>query len=72
VGVLEELLAGEILQIGVIDPTLGQRKDVLEQQQSNHEPGGAGGRPLSPNPASSHSQSAAPASYTSSCFMLMI
>jgi hypothetical protein len=33
---LEELLAGEVLEIGVVDPALahlfiGQRKDVLEQ-----------------------------------------
>src|SRR5436189_5762263 len=37
-GVLEELLAGEVLEIRVIDPTLadlliGQCKDLLEQQQ---------------------------------------
>jgi hypothetical protein len=46
-GVLEELLAGEVLEIRVIDPTLpdlliGQRKDLLEQQKPDHEPGGAG------------------------------
>src|SRR5262245_9786042 len=41
-GVLEELLAGEVLEIGVIDPTfthllVGEREDVLEQQQPNDE-----------------------------------
>ena len=40
---LEELLAGEVLEIRIVDPTLadlliGQRKDVLEQQQTDHEP----------------------------------
>src|SRR5262249_13004067 len=42
--VLEKLLAGEVLEIGVIDPALahlfvGQTKDVLEQHQSDHEAG---------------------------------
>src|SRR5262245_16880067 len=42
--VLEELLASEVLEIGVIDPALahlfvGQTKDVLEQHQSDHEAG---------------------------------
>jgi hypothetical protein len=49
--VLEELRAGEVLEIRVIDPSLadlliGQREDVLEQQQPDHEPGGAGGPAL--------------------------
>ena len=42
-GVLEELLPGEVLKIGVVDPALAhlfirQREDVLEQQQPEHEP----------------------------------
>jgi hypothetical protein len=42
--VLEELLVGEELEIGVMDPALahafvGQPKDVLEQQQANDEAG---------------------------------
>ena len=48
--VLEELLAGEVLEIRVIDPALahalvGQPVDVLEQQQPDHEAG------LDPGPA---------------------
>src|SRR5689334_1523229 len=40
--VLEELLAGEVLEIGVVDPALahlfvGQGEDMLEQHQSDHE-----------------------------------
>ena len=40
--VLEEGLAGEVLEIGVVDPALahafiGQSKHVLEQQQADHE-----------------------------------
>ena len=39
---LEKLLAGEVLKIGVIDPALayafiGQPVNVLEQQQPDHE-----------------------------------
>ena len=49
--VLEELLAGEVLKIGVVDPTLahlliGQREDVLEQQKPDHEAGWGGGSAL--------------------------
>ena len=48
--VLEELLAGEVLEIRVIDPALahafvGQSVNVLEQQQPDHEAG------LDPRPA---------------------
>src|SRR5262245_54642318 len=40
--VLEELLAGEVLKVGVVDPALahlfiGQAEDVLEKHQSDHE-----------------------------------
>jgi hypothetical protein len=40
--VLEELLAGEVLEIGIIDPTLAdplirQRVDVLEQPEPDDE-----------------------------------
>src|SRR5262249_34275382 len=40
--VLEELLAGEVLEVGIVDPALadafvGQAVDVIEQQQSDHE-----------------------------------
>ena len=43
-GVLEELLPGEVLEIGVVDPALAhlfvrERKNVLEQQQPDHEAG---------------------------------
>jgi len=49
--VLEELLAGEVLKIGVVDPALahlliGQREDVLEQQKPDHEAGCCGGSAL--------------------------
>src|SRR5262245_45484424 len=42
--VLEELLAGEVLEVGIVDPALadafvGQAGDVLEQQQPDHEAG---------------------------------
>jgi hypothetical protein len=42
-GVLEKLLAGEVLEIRVVDPALadlfvGQREHVLEQQKPDHEP----------------------------------
>jgi hypothetical protein len=42
--VLEELLAGEVLEVGIVDPALahafvGQAEDVLEQQQPDHEAG---------------------------------
>lgn len=42
--VLEELFPGEVLKIGIVDPTLadafvGQSVNVLEQQQSDHEAG---------------------------------
>src|SRR5215510_8846790 len=42
--VLEELLAGEVLEVGIVDPALadafvGQAVDVLEQQQPDHEAG---------------------------------
>ena len=41
-GVLEELLAGEVLEIGIINPALAhalirQVEDVLEDQQADHE-----------------------------------
>jgi len=47
--VLEELLAGEVLEVWVLHPTLadllvGQAEDVLEQQQAQHE-AGFDGRP---------------------------
>jgi hypothetical protein len=40
---LEELLASEVLEIGIIDPALAhafirQPVNVLEQQQADHEP----------------------------------
>jgi hypothetical protein len=79
--VLEELLAGEVLKIGVVDPALaqlliGQREDVLEQQKPHHEAGCCAGRPRSLKSGaiwlSSQSQSSLPAICTSSCFMLMI
>src|SRR5258706_14182043 len=43
-GVLKELLPGEELEIGVMDPAIahpfvGERVDVLEQQQAEHEAG---------------------------------
>jgi hypothetical protein len=43
-GVLEELLAGEVLEIRVVDPALahslvGQPVNVLEQQKTDHEAG---------------------------------
>ena len=49
--VLEELLAGEVLEIGVVDPAIahalvGQSEDVLEQKYPNHEPGLDPGPPL--------------------------
>ena len=49
--VLEELLAGEVLKIGVVDPAfthllIGQREDVLEQQKPDHEAGCCGGSAL--------------------------
>ena len=75
-GVLEELLSGEVLEIGVAHPALahlfvGEREDVLEQQQPNHEPG------LNPGPPfvaveRRDSQSSRSARCTSSCRMLMI
>ena len=39
---LEKLLPGEVLEIGVVDPAIahlfvGQGEDVLEQQQPDHE-----------------------------------
>src|SRR5262245_29555244 len=42
--VLEELLAGEVLEVGIVDPALadafvGQSANVLEQQQPDHEAG---------------------------------
>jgi hypothetical protein len=48
---LEELLAGEELEIGVIDPAvahafIGQPINVLEQQQADHETGLDPGPPL--------------------------
>jgi hypothetical protein len=47
---LEELLAGEVLEVRVVDPALaylfiGQGEDVLEQQKPDHEAG------LDPGPA---------------------
>jgi hypothetical protein len=41
-GVLEERLAGEVLEVRIVDPTLtdalvGQPEHVLEQQQADHE-----------------------------------
>ena len=50
--VLEELLAGEVLEIRIIDPALahafvGQPVDVLEQQQPDHKRVSIPGRPLS-------------------------
>src|SRR5260370_23130175 len=47
---LEKLLAGEVLEIRVVDPALahpfiGQAVNVLEQQKPDHEPG------LDPGPA---------------------
>ena len=49
--VLEERLAGEVLEIRVIDPTradllIGQYKDVLEQQQQIMNLAGPGGPTL--------------------------
>ena len=49
--VLEELLAGEVLKIGVVDPALthlliGPREDMLEQQKPDHEAGCCGGSAL--------------------------
>lgn len=43
-GVLEKLFAGEVLEIGIIDPALagrlvGKVEDVLQQQKPDHEPG---------------------------------
>ena len=42
--VLEELLAGEVLEVRVVDPSLadafvGQPEHMLEQQQADHEAG---------------------------------
>src|SRR5215475_3610006 len=42
--VLEELLASEVLEVGIVDPALadafvGQAVDVLEQQQPDHKAG---------------------------------
>src|SRR5215475_14971392 len=42
--VLEELLTGEVLEVGIVNPALadafvGQAVDVLEQQQPDHEAG---------------------------------
>ena len=50
--VLEKLLSGEVLEIRVMHPALadtlvGQSVNVLEQQQTNHEPNSIPGRPLS-------------------------
>jgi hypothetical protein len=79
--VLEEFRTGEVLEIGIVNPALtyrfvGQRKDVLEQEQPDDETSLDPGRPLSlysgATSPSSHSQSILPASCTSSCFMLMI
>ena len=43
-GVLEERLAGEVLEVRIVDPALadalvGQPVDVFEQQQPDHEAG---------------------------------
>jgi len=48
---LEELRPGEVLEIGVVDPALahlviGQREDVFEQKQPDHEAGRCGGSAL--------------------------
>ena len=50
-GVLEELLAGEVLEVRVVDPALadalvGQPEHVLEQQQADHEAALDAGPPL--------------------------
>ena len=81
-GVLEELLAGEVLEIRIIDPALahafvGQPVDVLEQQQPDHKAGlDARAGPCRCRAARSRHRSSPSrscrASCTSSCFRLMI
>src|ERR1700757_1004277 len=77
---LEELFAGEVLEIRVVDPALayllvGQREDVLEQQP-DHEPRLDSGPPLFALERGDlpieQSQSTLPANCTSSCLILMI
>ena len=51
-GVLEERLAGEVLEVRIVDPALTdtfvrQPEHVLEQQQADHEAALDAGLPLS-------------------------
>ena len=81
-GVLEERLAGEVLEVRIVDPALadafvGQPEHVLEQQQADHEAAlDARAGPCRCRAARSRRRSTPsrswPPSCTSSCFMLMI
>jgi hypothetical protein len=78
--VLEELLASEVLEVGVIDPAfayafIGQAIDMLEQKKPDYKPC-RNSRPttvaVGAISSSIKSQSILPASCASSCLMLMI